>query len=64
MKDDELSLLYNIAVMYYEEKMTQDEISKKTGISRPQISRLLAKAISVGIVEIKVIPLKSISALA
>lgn len=64
MKDDELSLLYNIAVMYYEEKLTQDEISKKTGISRPQISRLLAKAISVGIVEIKVIPPKSTSALA
>ena len=64
MKDAELSQLYNIAVMYYEEKLTQDEIAKKTGISRPQVSRALAKAISVGIVEIKVIPPKSTSVLA
>ena len=49
-----LKQLYDIAVMYYEDKLTQEEIAEKTGISRPQVSRALAQAVTTGIVEIKV----------
>ena len=49
-----LKQLYDIAVMYYEDKLTQEEIAEKTGISRPQVSRSLAQAVTTGIVEIKV----------
>ncbi len=59
MKDDCLEKLYRIAVMYYEENLTQEEISRRIGISRPQVSRALAKAIAEGIVEIKVNPVSS-----
>jgi len=40
--------------MYHENGQTQEEISKQLGLSRPQVSRCLAKAKDVGIVEIKV----------
>lgn len=46
-------VLYSIALMYYRDGMTQEEISKKTNLSRPMVSRALAKAQKVGIVEIK-----------
>ena len=59
MKDDYLEKLYHIAVMYYEENLTQEEISRRVGMSRPQVSRALAKAIAEGIVEIKVNPINS-----
>ncbi len=49
-----LKQLYEIAVMYYEDKLTQEEIAERTGMSRPQVSRSLAQAVSTGIVEIKV----------
>lgn len=52
MKDN-TELLYSIALMYYQEGLTQEEISKKTGLSRPNVSRALAKAMKLGIVEIK-----------
>lgn len=51
---DNAEVLYSIAIMYYRDGLTQEEISKKTGLSRPMISRALAKAQKVGIVEIKV----------
>lgn len=51
---DNPELLYSIALMYYQEGLTQEEISKKTNLSRPMVSRALAKAQKVGIVEIKV----------
>ena len=43
MKDDELSQLYNIAVMYYEEKLTQDEIAKKQAFLVRRFLALLLK---------------------
>lgn len=63
MKNADLNQLYKIAVMYYREHLTQEEIAKVVGISRPQISRALAKAIEVGIVEIRVIKPKSTESL-
>lgn len=59
MKDDFLEKLYHIAVMYYEEKMTQEEIARRVGMSRPQVSRALSRAVLEGIVEIKVNPVNS-----
>ena len=42
--------------MYHESGQTQEEISKQLGLSRPQVSRCLAKAKEIGIVEVKVNP--------
>lgn len=44
--------LYRIASMYYNEGLSQQEISEKERISRPQISRMLSQAREVGIVKI------------
>ena len=49
----ERHLLYEVAKMYYLEDMNQAEISRKLGISRPQVSRYLKKARETGLVEIK-----------
>lgn len=47
-------MLTEIAVLYYQEGATQDEISKKFAISRVKVGRLLRKAREEGIVEINV----------
>ncbi|WP_028864140.1 sugar-binding transcriptional regulator [Psychromonas aquimarina] len=47
-------LLTEIAVLYYQEGATQEEISKKFSISRVKIGRLLRRAREEGIVEINV----------
>lgn len=55
MKNEQrLSLLSEIATLYYEKHMTQAEIAKMLFVSRPSISRLLQQAEDEGIVEIKV----------
>ena len=53
MISDEV-LTYKVASLYYLEDMSQVEISEKIGISRPKVSRLLAKARREGIVNIQV----------
>lgn len=45
-------LLYNIAKMYYYDKMNQVEIANKTSLSRPTISRMLDAARSCGMVHV------------
>ncbi|ALA53874.1 sugar-binding transcriptional regulator [Shouchella clausii] len=45
-------LLVKIAQMYYEEGATQSEIAQAIGVSRPLISKYLAKARELGVVEI------------
>nr|PZN03166.1 MAG: DNA-binding transcriptional regulator [Bacillota bacterium] len=47
-------LLIKIAHMYYDENKTQQEIADRLGISRPSVSRLLARAREEGVVEIKI----------
>ncbi len=44
--------LFQVAQMYYEKNLTQEEISKKLYISRSNISRMLKQAREAGIVEI------------
>ncbi|WP_180994157.1 sugar-binding transcriptional regulator [Bacillus sp. Marseille-P3661] len=50
----QLSLLADVANLYYEHDLTQAEIAEKLFISRTRISRLLKQAKEKGIVEIKV----------
>jgi len=45
--------LYKIAKLYYFDNFTQEEISKKLGISRSKVSRFLDKARAEKIIEIK-----------
>ncbi|PAR50930.1 DNA-binding protein, partial [Vibrio metoecus] len=47
-------LLTEIAVSYYQDGATQEEISKKYAISRAKVGRLLKQARDEGIVEITV----------
>lgn len=53
MKED-TNLFYAVAVMYYEDGLNQEEISKRLNLSRPVISRILSKAQECGIVKITV----------
>jgi len=45
-------ILYKVAQMYYLDNDTQADISAKLGLSRPKISRLLARAREEGVVQI------------
>lgn len=54
MVDDRLKLLAEVAALYYEDGLTQEEITHKLGVSRSTISRPLAEARQKGIVEIKI----------
>ncbi|HEY7867281.1 MAG TPA: sugar-binding transcriptional regulator [Psychromonas sp.] len=51
---DDREMLTEIAILYYQEGATQEEISKKFSISRIKIGRLLKRAREEGIVEINV----------
>ncbi len=44
-----------ISNLYYKEKLSQQEIAKKLNISRPWVSKLLARAEELGIVKIEVL---------
>lgn len=52
MGQNEQKLIVKIATLYYHEGWTQAQISRKIGMSRPIISRLLQKAKDTGIVEV------------
>jgi deoxyribonucleoside regulator len=46
--------LAEVAQMYYEQDLTQSEISEKLGVSRPLVSKMLREAKELGIVTIQV----------
>ncbi|ANU17109.1 transcriptional regulator [Planococcus maritimus] len=52
MNWDERRQIVKVATLYYFEGLTQAEIAKKIGVSRPLVSKLLNKAKEHGIVEI------------
>ncbi len=54
LSDERLQTLVKVATYYYKDGLTQNEISKKMNISRPNISRLLDLALSLGIVSIQI----------
>jgi len=49
-------LLYRIAQAYYVDGLTQQQISKRFGLSRPKVSRLLQKARDEKVVTITLVP--------
>lgn len=49
-------LLYRIAQSYYVDRLTQQQIAKRFGLSRPKVSRLLRQARDAGIVNITLVP--------
>jgi DNA-binding transcriptional regulator LsrR (DeoR family) len=52
---EDLRLMSKIGKLYYEEGLTQDEIVKRTHLSRSKISRILKQARDEGIVQISVV---------
>lgn len=48
-------ILVEAAKLYYQHQLSQQEISKKLGVSRPTVSRLLQQARETGIVKIEII---------
>ena len=50
--EDKVKLILKICNLYYFDELTQQEISKRLGISRPHVSRLLKLAREAGIVNI------------
>ena len=53
-KASEYALLSQVAHMYYDQHMLQPEIASRLYFSRSKVSRMLSRAIDVGIVEINV----------
>ena len=51
--DDEI-LLADVARMYYEQNMTQEDIAKRIGVSRSGVSRLLTRSRELGLVMIQI----------
>jgi len=49
-------LLYRIGQSYYVDGLTQQQIAKRFGLSRPKVSRLLRQARDAGIVNITLVP--------
>lgn len=52
---EELRMTVQAARLYYEDDLTQQDVAKELGVSRPTVSRLLAQARKEGIVQITVI---------
>ncbi|MEE9572044.1 MAG: helix-turn-helix domain-containing protein, partial [Candidatus Neomarinimicrobiota bacterium] len=48
------TVLVEAAKLYYDHQLSQLEISKKLGVSRPTVSRLLQQARNTGIVKIEI----------
>lgn len=53
-RSEKLSLLAEVASMYYEQNMTQSDIARKIFTSRSKVSRLIQQARDLGIVEIQI----------
>jgi len=49
------TVLVEVAKLYYEHQFSQQKISKKLGVSRPTVSRLLQQAREIGIVRIEIV---------
>ena len=43
-----IALLLDVARLYWEEGLGQEEVARRTGYSRPTVSRMLAEARRVG----------------
>ena len=54
MKLEKQRRLAHVARRYYLEDQKQSDIARELGISRPMVSRLLAEARELGVVEIRI----------
>lgn len=54
MYDNEVKLMTRIAILFYEEGYTQEEIGRMLGMSRLQVHRRLRTAVDTGVVRIKI----------
>ncbi len=62
--EDSLVIIAEVASMYYEKNISQNEIAKKMYFSKAKVSRLLRKAKELGVVEFKVkYPIERITSL-
>lgn len=50
----ERAQLVSVARFYYEENLTQAQIAQRLGVSRPSVSKMLARAKEIGIVHIEI----------
>lgn len=55
MSDAEQRLLVRVALLYYEEDLTQEEIAARLALSRSKVVRLLQQARRTGVVQIRVV---------
>lgn len=62
--EKKIERMVNVARLYYEQNMTQSEIAKELGISRPLVSILLTEARACGIVTITINRVEGLCALA
>ena len=56
LNDKETAALVQAARLYYEDGLTQAEVAAQLGVSRPQVSKMLAHAREAGIVHIEIRP--------
>ncbi len=56
LTESDIAVLVQVARLYYEKGLTQAEIAAKIGVSRPQVSKMLAHAREAGIVHIEIRP--------
>lgn len=61
--EKKIERMVNVARLYYEQNMTQNEIAKELGISRPLVSILLTEAKACGIVTISINRVEDLCAL-
>ena len=62
--EKKIERMVNVARLYYEQNMTQNEIAKMMGISRPLVSILLTEARACGVVTITINRVEDLCALA
>jgi DNA-binding transcriptional regulator LsrR (DeoR family) len=54
LSPDEFELLARLSLGYYEDGLTQEQLARHFGLSRPKVQRLLDRSRSLGIVDIRV----------
>lgn len=65
MSNVDVSLLTRVASLYYRERLTQQEVAQRLGVSRQTVSRMLQQAEEVGIVRIDILsPVAEVESLA